>query len=266
MSIASKRTPFKLRTPAECRIQNRANSHRWARHGDGFTAFCEALDACTRDDPCDRCYCAFDTGALRHGIVQQSARIFDTCVGGESSFLTVYLCSVRVDELQDVQIDRIKHDLRMLLRRSGFDGFSVGGIEAGFRPKDDCFLIHAHLIARGISPSVKHALRKKLRKRFGDRSLFEQPVRDLHSQLSYCIKFPLWHHPGQPGASRPRAKPLPKGPLLALLRWYERAPREMLFLTGLRWSAGKLKLVSLNADKPPAIRHRENPKTGNRNA
>lgn len=245
------RPEFRMFSKSECEAQNAANMERWRRYGPAFTSKIAAIAECTATEPCNKCYCSLCIGRLQHAIVPQAAAHFSSVDDPDCRFITVYLARFPEGRLSDCHPKPQSQRLRMMLARSGLEAATVlGSLEIGYIAADKEYLLHAHLAVSGVSSTARKKLRDKLKKSKVLRAKDDRKLRDPLRQISYALKFPLYHRPGRSGANKARAYPLPKAPLLELLQWFDRqSPEDLLFLLGLRWTGGVLKIAP---KKPPA--------------
>lgn len=242
-ALPREHSEFQLPSKSECTARNEANAKRWLRNGNSFAPYVAAIKACAATAPCNRYYCSQCTGDLRAAIIPQAVSCFSSQVDSGGRFITVYLDRFAEGDLADCNLGRQSQRLRMMLARSGFEtAIAFGGLELGYRASDKAFLLHAHLAVSGASLEARERLRCKLKKSNAYREMDDRQLRDLPRQLSYCLKFPLYHRPGKAGASKARAYPLPRAALFEFLQWQEGlAPKDFIFLYGIRWAGGSLR-------------------------
>ncbi len=125
---------------------------------------------------------------------------------------------------------------RKRLDRAGFkDAIVVGGIEVAWQENHQRWLLHAHVLALGVTAQAWQQLEVALRDSGTAKPVRVVPLRDPDRQLSYCVKFVTYQQPGRLRFG------LPPDRLVELAAWQSRYRFEdFLFAYGARRRGGQL--------------------------
>jgi hypothetical protein len=213
---------------------------------EGLNFLAEHVEACTPEAPCLSVSCPICARRFRRWIIGQALPF---CQLLDLQWATVAIELVPVDKPFEQDLLSLKRRTAQRIRRAARSvSFVLGGIEAEYRCPEKAFLVHGHFLISRLSKDEEKRLRAAFQCAEIPRAVKIDELNDPVRQISYTFKFPNYFRPGkQTGPFRPRAIPLPDGPLMDLAIW--RAQYSFLdftFLMGLRRRGGELVRISQN--------------------
>jgi hypothetical protein len=160
--------------------------------------------------------------------------------------LTAYIKDIPAGKLHLIELAKFKQTLQRQLTRSGFKHV-LGNLELAFNVHENIWHLHAHLLLIAPNSNAIKQLKKTFKKKEGSRLLKFDSIKDKPEAISYAIKYPICHRPGEQIAdSRSRMFLLPNGPLGELARWtMDKRFSDFLILVGARRSS---RGIQINGD------------------
>jgi hypothetical protein len=162
---------------------------------------------------------------------------------GPHMIATIYLDRFPPGQLATANLKRAHDFLRKRFDRAGLKGATfVGGTEPAWQAKHQRWLLHAHLLAIGVTEADWDRLDQSWADSGTGDPIETDELRDLGKQLSYLVKFHTYHKPGQSRANRRAlAYGLPDDRLAELATWSSQYRLDdFLFLYGARRRGKKI--------------------------
>ena len=193
----------------------------------------KAIFECTTDDRCSEILCA--DCARRYRLWLTSELLHLTAHGPPAFVATILLEVVKGPALCKNDPSVLHERVRKRLTRAGIPA-AIGGAEASYDTKTNCWTIHLHLLVFDSLERGRARLRQAFRNSDLERAVLCQPLRDPAAQIPYLQKFQTCHRPGESGhRGRARAYPMKPEQIHQLAQWTRgRRFEDFLFVLGLR--------------------------------
>lgn len=229
---------IETQTEAEARNEARVDA-LWSR----VPEVARKLRRCDGDSQaCQLPICAVCARQFRIDVFPQ-LRALAASGQGPHQIATMYLARFPAGQLVAANLKGTHDLLRQRLNRAGLTGSTlVGGIEVAWQAKRGSWLLHAHLLAIGVPATAWTKLDEVWADSGASDPIQTDELRDLDEQVSYIVKYPAYHRPGQSRANRrARAYPLPPDRLADLATWSSNYRLEdFLFVYGKRKQGRKI--------------------------